>query len=210
MHLSSLSRPASYIRWWGFRLRWYGLALALSALALSLMLLLEPLIEPEIFLLFVAAVAISAMYGGLGPGLAATVLSAVACDFFFLPPLNTLLGGTEETLRISVFVSVGLIMSWLAEVHKRDEQRLRTRNEEPPDPWRCEAVGDNHFLIDADGNEIARFSAERPARLCAAAPKLLEAAKETWDELSEYLAPWAERLAAQLGEAIKKAEGQEE
>ena len=79
-----------------------------------------------------------------------------------------------------------------------------------PEPWRYEAVGDHHFLTDADGNEIARFSTERPARLCAAAPELLEAAKEARDELSEYLAPWAERLAARLDEAIKEAEGQEE
>jgi len=59
-------------------LRWYWLALGLSALALILMLLLRPLMEPSIFFLFLAAVAISALYGGLGPGLVATLLSALA------------------------------------------------------------------------------------------------------------------------------------
>jgi diguanylate cyclase (GGDEF)-like protein len=129
MEPSSSSRPAGYVRWWGFRLRWYVFALALSALALGLMMLLRPLLEPSVLFLFVAAVAVSALYGGLGPGLVATVLSALASDFFFLPPPNTLFGGTEETLRISIFVSVGLIISWLAEIHKRDEGRLRTLNE---------------------------------------------------------------------------------
>jgi hypothetical protein len=75
-----------------------------------------------------------------------------------------------------------------------------------PEPWRYEAVGDDHLVIDADENEIARFGAERPARLCAAAPELLESAKEARDELSQYVAPWMQRLAARLDEAIKEAE----
>jgi len=45
--------------------------------------------------------------------------------------------------------------------------------------------------------------------LCAAAPELLEAAKEAQDELSQYIALWMERLTARLDEAIKKAEGRE-
>ncbi len=45
------------------RLRWYAFAVGLSTLALVLMLLLRPLMESSIFFLFVAAVAISAMYG---------------------------------------------------------------------------------------------------------------------------------------------------
>ncbi len=68
------------------RLRWYAFAVGLSALALVLMLLLRPLMESSIFFLFVAAVAISAMYGGLGPGLVATLISALEVNFFFLPP----------------------------------------------------------------------------------------------------------------------------
>jgi diguanylate cyclase (GGDEF)-like protein len=130
MEPSYWSRPAGYVRLWSFRLRWYGLALALSALALGLMVLLRPLLEPSVFLLFVAAVAISALYGGLGPGLLATVLSALVSNFFFLPPLYPLLGGTQELVRISIFMSVGLIISWLAEVHKKDEEQLRTLIEE--------------------------------------------------------------------------------
>ena len=68
----------SYLRSMVPLLRWYWLALGLSALALILMLLLRPLMEPSIFFLFLAAVAISALYGGLGPGLVATLLSALA------------------------------------------------------------------------------------------------------------------------------------
>ena len=74
--MTSLRLP--YLRSMVHLLRWYWLALGLSALALILMLLLRPLMEPSIFFLFLAAVAISALYGGLGPGLVATLLSALA------------------------------------------------------------------------------------------------------------------------------------
>lgn len=111
-------------------LRWYGLAVVLSVLALALMLLLRPLMEHSIFFLFIAAVAISALYGGLGPGLAATLLSALAANFFFLAPYNALFSGMEETLRLGIFLATGLIVSWLADGHKRAEDRLRARNED--------------------------------------------------------------------------------
>src|SRR3712207_1321985 len=130
---------ASYLRSVAPLPRWYGLAVVLSVLAFVLMLLLRPLMEHSIFFLFIAAVAISALYGGLGPGLVATVLSALANDFFFLPPQNALLGGMEETLRLGIFLATGLIISWLArsrksaserliESHKRVEEQLRARN----------------------------------------------------------------------------------
>jgi diguanylate cyclase (GGDEF)-like protein len=111
-------------------LRWYGLAVGLSALALILMLLLRPLMEHSIFFFFVAAVAISAMYGGLGPGLVTTLLSALAADYFFLEPQYALSNEMEEPLRLGIFLSTGLIISWLAKSHKRAEDRLRARNED--------------------------------------------------------------------------------
>jgi K+-sensing histidine kinase KdpD len=111
-------------------LRWYAFAVALSVVALLLMAMLRPLMEHSVFFLFLAAVCISALYGSLGPGLVATALSALACDFFFLPPEGVPLGGLEEALRLTIFLSTGMIISWLAEGHKRAEDRLRERNED--------------------------------------------------------------------------------
>jgi diguanylate cyclase (GGDEF)-like protein len=130
MEPATSSRAADYLRSVSLRLRWYGLAVLLSALALVLMMLLRPLMEHSIFFLFIAAVAISAMYGGLGPGLVATLLSALLSDLFFLPPQNVLLGGMEETLRLAIFLTTGLTISWLAQSHKRAEDQLRARNED--------------------------------------------------------------------------------
>ena len=110
--------------------RWYALSVVLSAAALILMVLLRPLMEHSVFFLFLAAVAISALYGGLGPGLVATVLSTAACEYFFVPPDYAPLGGPEGILRLTIFVSTGVMVSWLAEGHRRTNIRLREHNED--------------------------------------------------------------------------------
>jgi len=103
---------------------------ALSVAALVLMVLLRPLMEHSVFFLFLAAVAISALYGGLGPGLMATVLSTAACEYFFVPPDYVSLSGPEGILRLTIFVSTGVMVSWFAEGHRRANVRLREHNED--------------------------------------------------------------------------------
>jgi diguanylate cyclase (GGDEF)-like protein len=95
-----------------------------------LMLLSWPLMESSVFFLFLTAVAVSAIYGGIGPGLTATVLSALASDYFFLEPYFALLSRTDQAVRLVVFLATGVIVSWLAEGRKRAEGRLRERNED--------------------------------------------------------------------------------
>jgi diguanylate cyclase (GGDEF)-like protein len=111
-------------------LRRYGLSVALSAAALLVMMLLRPLMEHSVFFLFLAAVAISALYGGLGPGLVATVLSTAACEYFFVPPDYVSLSGAEGILRLTIFVSTGVMVSWFADGHRRANIRLREHNED--------------------------------------------------------------------------------
>jgi diguanylate cyclase (GGDEF)-like protein len=102
---------------------------ALSVAALILMVLFRPLMEHSVFFLFLAAVAISALYGGLGPGLVATVLSTAACEYFFVPPDYVSLSGPEGVLRLTIFLSTGVMVSWFAEGHRRANIRLRKHNE---------------------------------------------------------------------------------
>jgi diguanylate cyclase (GGDEF)-like protein len=110
----------------------YPLAVLLSALALLLTLLLWPLMENSIFILFVSAVAISAVYGGLGAGLVATLLSVLASAVFLLPR-HSLLVGLEGALLLSVFVLVGLMVSWLTQRRWRAEAG-RLEHEASHDP----------------------------------------------------------------------------
>jgi len=116
--MTSAPSPRAPILW-----RYCRIAVLLSALMLLVALLLWPLMENTIFILLVSAVAISAVYGGLGPGLVATFLSALASAFFFVHPRYSLLIDPEGALRLSVFMLVGLMVSWLTERRKQAEAR---------------------------------------------------------------------------------------
>src|SRR5258707_4633753 len=46
--------------------------------------------------LFLGAIMITAWYGGIGPGLFATALSSLAFDYYFLPPIHSLVAKPGE------------------------------------------------------------------------------------------------------------------
>ena len=68
----------------------YGVAMVAVGAALGIKLLLDPLtVQNTPFLLVFGAIIVSSWYGGLGPGLLATAVSAIATDYFFLYPRGT-------------------------------------------------------------------------------------------------------------------------
>lgn len=92
----------------------YGVAVGSSAAALVLALALVPWAEGSPFPLFLAAVMLSAWYGGLGPGLLATVVGAVASSYYFLAPTHSLGVATAGgAVRLLVFGLVALLISSL-------------------------------------------------------------------------------------------------
>jgi PAS domain S-box-containing protein len=96
-------------------LRRYGLAVALAGLALVASLLLAPHWPSRHLLLpFYPAVMVSAWFGGFGPGLLTTLLSALAMDYFWLPPTPSF--GMQEAgdvIGFVLFLAVGLLVSVL-------------------------------------------------------------------------------------------------
>jgi signal transduction histidine kinase len=70
-------------------------------------------------IIFVAAVAASAWYGGLQPGLMTTILAALALDYLFPNPLHTLERDFDGTARMSVFVLIALLVSWIGASRER-------------------------------------------------------------------------------------------
>ncbi len=94
----------------------YPVAVAAVALAVGLTLLLQPLLGDESpFLAFFVAILVSGWYGGLGPGLVATALAALATDWFVLGTGQLGPGGTGAThLRLAVFVVEGLLVTAIA------------------------------------------------------------------------------------------------
>lgn len=80
--------------------------------------------EPSLSPLFTAAVLFSALAGGLRPALLATVLSAVASAFFFLPPTRSLSIGPDDALRLTLFAVIAVVVSSVAAARRQAELRL--------------------------------------------------------------------------------------
>lgn len=82
------------------------------------------------FLLLFGAVMVSAWYGGIKPGLLATVLSAGISDYFFLPPVNALTLDPATGVRVGLFMLQGVFVSVLCEslrtAQRRTEINLRS------------------------------------------------------------------------------------
>ena len=64
------------------------------------------------YLEFYPAVFVAAWYGGLGPGVLATVVSTVAVMFYSLPPAGLAVGYPSDQLSVVVFAATGLIITW--------------------------------------------------------------------------------------------------
>jgi C4-dicarboxylate-specific signal transduction histidine kinase len=79
---------------------------------------------------FFCAVMLSSWYGGLRPGVFAGVLSVVALDYFFLPPLYALGIGPEDAVDMIAFVATALFISWLNSEQNRAKESIRRARDE--------------------------------------------------------------------------------
>ncbi len=107
----------------------YGVAILTVAAAFLLTGLFRVVLEPTVFLLFLAAVMVTAWYGGLKPGLVATFLSTWIIAFFLLQPRLQFTLSWNDALRLTVFVAVATLISALSESRKRANESLREANQ---------------------------------------------------------------------------------
>jgi PAS domain S-box-containing protein len=107
-----------------------GTGIVISILAVLAAGLLRYALSPELgtavpFSFFLFSVVASAWFGGLWPGLLATLLGAFLGDFFFVPPaghLSTLT--TYHAIQVGSFILVGFSISAVSELWIRSRQRL--------------------------------------------------------------------------------------
>jgi PAS domain S-box-containing protein len=119
----SVQRPSPLLR--------YGVAVIAIALVLGLKLLVDPLIaEQSPFLLFAAAVIVAAWFGGLGPGLLATALGAVAADYYFLAPVGSFTPLGVAFLPLFLFVLQGGLISFLVEALRFARERAEASTQQ--------------------------------------------------------------------------------
>ncbi len=105
--LPRMARPTSTGRWS------YATAVVLIAGALIARSSLHPRFDEHPYLLFFPAVLIAAWFGGLGPGVLATALSALAAMSVFLPPDGFAVAAGADLVSLALFVATGLGISWI-------------------------------------------------------------------------------------------------
>ena len=107
--------------------RRYGMAVAMVLAATLLRLIFLPALGMGVaFVIFYPAIMLSALYGGLGAGALATVLSAAIADYRWIdPPGSLIVSNPVDWLALAIFVGSGLAISWLAESLHRTNARQR-------------------------------------------------------------------------------------
>jgi two-component system CheB/CheR fusion protein len=93
------------------------LALLAVVVATGLRLLMDPWMDPDAipYITFNAAVALTAFFWGWGPGIVATIVGGLACDFFVIPPRYAMpFHSAAERVPMGLFLGTGLLVSLLA------------------------------------------------------------------------------------------------
>ncbi|QRM45949.1 sensor histidine kinase KdpD [Rhizobium sp. BG4] len=112
-----------------FDLRAYVLATAYVAIALGVGVVLDQVLDVRnLALVFLMAVLTSAVLHGLRPALYTCIISALAFNFFFLPPRYTLtISDPESVLALFFFLGVAIIASNLTATVQRQAAAARQR-----------------------------------------------------------------------------------
>src|SRR5438309_974067 len=111
--------------WRGQLIQRYAMVLSFVAAAFLSSLLLQRFFPYPFLFLFFAAVMASAWYGGIALGLFAVVLSIVAVDYFFVPPLHSFAVNTTDSAYFAAFIVCALVASWVSSSKKQAEAALR-------------------------------------------------------------------------------------
>jgi PAS domain S-box len=106
----------------------YGVAILSFLAALAFGWVFGGLLKSAIVTPFFAAVVVSAWYGGFGPGLLTTVVSALSIDLLFITP-GHLATGLGEFIRLITFLIVSILTSSLNATRKNAEAALRKTSE---------------------------------------------------------------------------------
>jgi PAS domain S-box-containing protein len=103
----------------------YGFAVSLTAgTLLTYVAFLKHYIDQPTVIVFLIPVALSAYFGGLGPGLLSTILGLMGYAYFVAPPAGYRVEHAVDYLRLSAILIVGVLISFLSEALHRSKERL--------------------------------------------------------------------------------------
>ena len=103
----------------GWRPRWLTYTFAV-ALTLAMLLVRESIASSidnrPMLILFMLPIILSALLGGLGPGLVSTALASIGTNYFALPPLHSLrIASSQDLFQWSFLIVNGVAVSLLSE-----------------------------------------------------------------------------------------------
>ncbi|MGE3275896.1 MAG: ATP-binding protein [Vicinamibacterales bacterium] len=177
----------------------YALALVAVGLVFGARLILEAFTTGQTpFLLFAFAVVISGWFGGLGPGLLATLVSALLVNSYFLPPLGSIvIKSPSEMAALAAFLLQGVAISALGESRRRNLIRLRAERAllEARVHDRTAELSEANIQLSRSNQELESFASvashdlQEPLRkIRAFGDRLQTRARESLDETSlDYL-----------------------
>src|SRR5438270_281335 len=103
----------------------YAIAVLSVPLALTISRLPAVHLQDAPVSLFLCAVILSAWFGGVGPGLLATALSALAFNYYFLPPIHSFGTKPDEIPRFVIFTVSALFVGSLSAAERNATESLR-------------------------------------------------------------------------------------
>jgi two-component system sensor histidine kinase KdpD len=190
--------PLPYLNGAGFVLLAFGLSLAL-----------RPFVAVgTLALVFLVGVLAAAARQGLGPALAASLLSALICNFFFLPPLYTFtIGAPENVVALLVFATVAVVVSRLGGGMRAQAlaaaERARTTESLYGSSRKLAAIGGLDDLLWATAYQAAAMLGLRVVLLLPEADGLAVRAgyppEDALDEADLAAAHWAWRNNREAG-----------
>jgi PAS domain S-box-containing protein len=163
--------------------------------------------------LLLCAVILSAWFGGIGPGLLATALSALAFNYYFLPPIHSLGAKTEEIPRLVIFTLSALFVGSLSAAERSATESLRRARDDLK--VTVEELRHTNEALQAESRErrSAEESLRRSEGYLAEAQRLTHTGSWVWDvagrgalylsdewyriygfDPKEGLPPWEQRL----------------
>ncbi len=113
----------------------YGVAAGVVGLVLLIKAPLESWVgSGPPLILFIPALTFSAWFGGFGPGMLATALSVLSCNYFYFPPIGSLMVASGyDRVQLAVFLAEGMLTSVLMQQlidAKRQSEASATKAEQ--------------------------------------------------------------------------------
>ena len=127
----------------------YGLSLAAVLIAFGVTMLVPTLRHRESFILFFAAVFLSAWYGGRRPGLVACLIAGFLWDYYVFEPAGEFSFGAEAIIPLAVFLLVAVTTGSFTTSLTQAEEHAREQHE-----WlqvTLSSIGDGVIATDASG-----------------------------------------------------------